>query len=124
MRVLIVDDARWQRSHLQRLLTGLGHDVLQATNGAEGLDMLSNAPDLVVCDLLMPVCDGFQFLEAVRERGIAVPIIVASADIQRTSRERCLELGAKTFLSKPYGANDLSRALLVACPSEPEEKAC
>lgn len=114
MRVLIIDDARWQRSHLHRLLTQLGHDVLEAPNGAEGLAMLAEDPDLVVCDLLMPVCDGFQFLEALRERGNTVPVIVASADIQRTSRERCLELGAKTFLSKPYGQKELESSITTA----------
>jgi CheY-like chemotaxis protein len=114
MKVLIIDDARWQRTHLTKILTVAGHEVIAAANGQEGLARLGEAPDAVVCDLLMPVLDGFGFLGAMREQGIVVPVVVASADIQRTSRERCTQLGARAFVAKPYQAADILDAIATA----------
>lgn len=111
MKILIIDDARWQRSQLTRILTAAGHEVVQACDGVEGLSRLDDGPELVICDLLMPALDGFGFLEAVRERGNRVPVVIASADIQRTSRERCAELGARRFLSKPYSPDTLLQTI-------------
>jgi twitching motility two-component system response regulator PilH len=111
MKILIVDDARWQRAHLHLILTSAGHEVIQAADGAEGLDRLEDAPDAVICDLLMPNLDGFGFLAGARQRGVTIPIVIASADVQRTSRERCMELGARAFVAKPYQARDILDAV-------------
>ncbi|MBS2019135.1 MAG: response regulator [Deltaproteobacteria bacterium] len=107
MKILIVDDARWQRQNLSKILAAAGHEVIQATNGREALEKLSESPAIIVCDLLMPELDGFGFLEELGRRPDHPPVIIASADIQRTSRERCTALGAAAFLAKPYAANDI-----------------
>jgi len=111
MKILIIDDARWQRSNLTKILLGAGHEVLQATNGHEALALLDERPEAVVCDLLMPELDGFGFLEAVRQRSSRPPIVIASADIQQSSRDRCVALGAADFLPKPYKAADILAVL-------------
>ncbi len=118
MKILIIDDARWQRSQLTRLLREAGHEVVVACDGLEGLERLDEGTSAVVCDLLMPNLDGFGFLEELRARGSAVPVVIASADIQRTSRERCEALGARRFVSKPYKPADLLQALTEAVSSE------
>lgn len=111
MKILIIDDARWQRSQLVKILNAAGHEVIQAADGREGLARLSDGPAAIICDLLMPELDGFGFLEELQSRGSSVPVVIASADIQKTSRERCFELGARRFLNKPYSAAELLAAL-------------
>lgn len=118
MKILIIDDARWQRSQLTRVLSAAGHEVIQACDGSEGLLRLEQeGPSAVVCDLLMPTLDGFGFLTELKARGCAVPVVIASADIQRTSRERCHELGARRFVNKPYTPEEILEAIAqaVAC---------
>jgi CheY-like chemotaxis protein len=120
VKILIIDDARWQRSQLTKILSGAGHEVIQAANGREGIERLSDAPSAIVCDLLMPELDGFGVLEELRQRGSSVPVVIASADIQKTSRARCAELGARQFVSKPYTAETILHAISQALsPDEP-----
>jgi CheY-like chemotaxis protein len=120
VKILIIDDARWQRSQLTRILSGAGHEVIQAANGREGLEKLSDEPTAIVCDLLMPELDGFGVLEELRQRGSSIPVVIASADIQKTSRARCAELGARQFVSKPYTAETILHAISQALsPDEP-----
>jgi twitching motility two-component system response regulator PilH len=112
MKVLVVDDAGFQRKHLVRELTNLGHEVSEAPNGEEGLKAVeAQRPDLVLCDLNMPVMDGFRFLFEVGQRGLDVPVVTLSADIQSTSKERALSLGARDFLNKPCTKADLAAML-------------
>lgn len=111
MKILIVDDAKFQRSNLSKVLKEAGYEVIQATNGREALDQLSEAPAAVICDLLMPDLDGFGFLEELRTKDHRPPVVIASADIQQSSRDRCVELGAACFVGKPYKPADILRAL-------------
>jgi CheY-like chemotaxis protein len=78
-----------------------------ANNGAESLKALKNNPvDLVLMDLQMPVMDGYEATEAIRS-GLAgssnnlVPIIILTADIMESTRERITRLGADDFMTKP-----------------------
>ena len=101
--ILIIEDSRFTRSSIAKVLKDNDYRVLEAENGILGLDvMIKNRPDLVISDLLMPEMDGFELLETLRSRSIAIPVIIMSADIQETTRRRVLELGAKTLLHKPF----------------------
>ncbi len=101
--ILIIEDSRFTRSSIAKVLKNNQHEVLEAENGAIGLDMaIQHKPDFIITDLLMPEMDGFELLENLRTKGIAIPVIVMSADIQETTRRRVLELGAKTLLHKPF----------------------
>jgi len=101
--ILVIEDSRFTRSSIARALKNNNYEVLEAENGAIGLDMaIQHKPDFIITDLLMPEMDGFELLENFRTRGIAIPVIVMSADIQETTRRRVLELGAKTLLHKPF----------------------
>lgn len=111
MKVLIVDDARWQRSNLTKILTAAGHEVIAAADGREALTKLGDEPHAIICDLLMPELDGFGVLEALRDAQVSVPVVIATADIQQTSRDRCMALGASGFVAKPYKAVDILHAL-------------
>ena len=101
-KVLIVDDARFMRNVLKACVLECGHEVIEASDGEECLRLVdSESPDLIMLDLVMPKLDGFQVLENLRVRPSAPPIIVMTADIQKSVKERVLELGAKAFLNKP-----------------------
>lgn len=100
--VLIIDDSRLARSKISRVLSDNGYTITQAENGMEGINVIvSTLPDCIVLDLLMPGMDGFQVLEELKDKKITIPVIVLTADIQQTTRDRCVELGASDFLNKP-----------------------
>jgi DNA-binding response OmpR family regulator len=101
-KVLIIDDSRYARLKLSKPITDAGFEVLEAENGLEGLDLVRReAPDCVLCDLLMPVMDGYGFLENIKKEGITVPVLVLTSDIQEKTRKRTLELGAVDLINKP-----------------------
>lgn len=114
-RILIIDDSGFTRRQVRRVLTGLGHEVTEASSGKEGLELLDSvAPEVVVTDLLMPEMDGFGFIAALRERKDRhsdLPILVLSADVQEASRSRVDELGAQRFLNKPVKPDAMREAL-------------
>ena len=91
-RALIIDDDEPSRSMLRRTLEDLKWNVDEAENGAEGLEKLENfEPDLILLDLMMPVMDGFEFIDEVRKREHlrSIPIIVISAkDLTTNDRNR------------------------------------
>jgi len=121
--ILIIDDSRFTRSNIAKSLRNSSYEVLEADNGIAGLDMIiKHTPDFVITDLLMPEMDGFELLENLRSRGIAVPVIVMSADIQETTRRRIMELGAKTLLNKPFQSTTLLETLRNLTASESEKK--
>ena len=101
-KVLVVDDSLFARMNICDILKEAGYEPIQAQNGREGLEkVLDENPSCVLSDLLMPELDGIGFLTALREKGISVPVIVLSADIQETKRNQCVALGTAGFLSKP-----------------------
>jgi len=108
-RVLVVDDAAFNRRLLCRLLTSLGHEVVEAEDGRAALGRLragGNADtgtiDVVLLDIVMPVMDGFATLEALQADATLrdVPVIVISDVDDRDSIIRCLGMGAVDHLPK------------------------
>ncbi len=110
--ILITDDAAFARRMIKKAVIDGGHEAIEAGNGQECLDMLaSHQPDCIISDLLMPDMDGFQLLQTLRDRKIAIPTIVLSADIQESARNRCAELGAFMMLKKPPKAPEIIEAI-------------
>ncbi|WP_026079960.1 response regulator [Spirulina subsalsa] len=106
--ILLAEDASFSRTMLRRALEKEGHEVIEATNGKHCLEMLENhEPDCLFLDLLMPEMNGYEVLEALQNQGIRLPVVVVTADIQDTSRERCLNLGAIAVLNKPPKPQEL-----------------
>lgn len=115
-RILIVDDDDKIISMLRRGLAFEGYDVLTASNGAEGLKViLSEDPDVVVLDVMMPQVDGFEALRRLREGGSTTPVLMLTAKDEVENRVKGLDTGADDYLVKPFALEELLarvRALL------------
>lgn len=110
--ILVVDDSMFQRHAVAKVLKEFGFDVIDADNGQTGLERMErDKPDAVILDLIMPHCNGFEALEILNKRGNRTPVFVFTADIQSTSRQRCLDLGATAFLNKPLNKEELQAVL-------------
>ncbi len=110
--ILITDDAAFSRRMIRKAVQQGNHEILEAANGLECLEMLTkHSPDCILLDLLMPELDGFGVLKSLQENGSNIPVIVLSADIQETVSEECLKLGAVKILRKPPKAPEILDAL-------------
>lgn len=113
-KILVIDD-RWEnRSVITNLLEPLGFEMIEAENGQEGLKKTRQIkPDLIVCDLAMPVMDGHEMTQILRqdERFQTVPIIVSSASVFETDRQRSIDAGADEFMPKPIQSEILLNSL-------------
>ncbi len=110
--ILIVDDSRFQHAFIRKALASEDYSLLFASNGKEALDTLDDSHvDCVVADLIMPEMRGVTLLETLRQREVAVPIVILTADIQQHVRQQCLDLGAREVLHKPVAEEDLRRTL-------------
>lgn len=100
--VLIADDSMFQRFVLGKIVSSMGHQVLDAADGRQLLELAQERrPDLIIMDINMPELSGLQALEWFRDQGLEVRTVVVTADIQHTTKARCLELGAAQVLNKP-----------------------
>ncbi len=108
-KILAVDDSLLSRLRfVADPLRNAGYEVIEAANGKEGLAaQAEHRPDIIISDLLMPEMDGFDFILALRDRGVAVPVIVATADVQETSRQRMEELNTFGFINKPFSSDEI-----------------
>lgn len=112
LKVLVVDDIRMNQIIIQQMLRKHEIEPAIANNGVEGFDLASaNEYDVVFMDCRMPVMDGFEATEKLREQGYSRSIVALTAGTTLEERERCIECGMDDILSKPYTANDLKEML-------------
>ena len=117
--VLTIDDSRTMRDMLRMTLTGAGFRVVQANDGAHGLEVLeSEKPDLVVTDINMPVMDGFGFIENARKLPAhrATPILVLTTEADAKKKARAREAGATGWIVKPFSPTKLVEVLRKVAP--------
>ncbi len=107
MRVLVIDDEPPIRKLLRMGLTSQGYDVLEASNGKAGLEMLGQNPNLVILDLGLPDFQGFDLLRMIRARNESVPIVVLSSRGDEAGKVEALDLGADDYVTKPFGMEEL-----------------
>ncbi len=107
LRVLVVDDEPPIRKLLRMGLTAHGYQILEATNGKTALDMLSQAPDLIILDLGLPDIEGLDLLRTMRARNESVPIVVLSSRGDEAGKVQALDFGADDYVTKPFGMDEL-----------------
>ena len=107
LRVLVVDDEPPIRKLLRMGLTAHGYEIIEAPNGKTALELLANAPDLVVLDLGLPDIEGHELLRTIRARNDSVPIIVLSSRGDEAGKVQALDFGADDYVTKPFGMDEL-----------------
>jgi signal transduction histidine kinase/CheY-like chemotaxis protein len=112
---LIVDDVAANRQMLRDVLTGLGFDVEEATNGAEAIDMAeARPPDIIFMDIRMPIMNGLQATAGLRliKATKSTPIIAISAGASETDETKSIAAGADAFLVKPIDHDRLMEQIV------------
>lgn len=114
IKLVVIEDEAVLRENLCELLSAEGFSVTAAENGEAGLAAVrSEKPALVVCDVAMPVLDGFGVLEALRsdEATASLPVIMLTARADKSDVERSKQLGASEYLTKPFNRATLLEAI-------------
>lgn len=109
-RVLVIEDDEDLRSDLITVLEFEGYEAIGAENGQQGVLMARQLlPDLIICDVNMPVLDGFEVIMELRRnlQTAAIPVIFLSARSDKVAIERGMKLGAAAYVRKPYALKEL-----------------
>src|SRR5215212_8128807 len=102
-KILVVDDSGMSRRTLRKILESAGHEVIEAEEGIIALERyFLERPDVVFLDLTMTGMYGIEVLTKLREMDPQARVIVASADIQSSTRELVRSGGASAFINKPF----------------------
>ncbi|WP_375467927.1 ATP-binding protein [uncultured Nostoc sp.] len=110
-RTILIADDRWEnRSVIVNLLEPVGFTVVEASQGEEGWEQaLAHKPDLIITDLVMPILDGFELINRLREseQFKEIAIIASSASVFAIDQHKSIDVGANVFLPKPVEAETL-----------------
>lgn len=109
-KILIVDDIPDNREVIKLALRHFECEFIEARDGEEGVEKaLSEHPDLIIMDLLMPIKNGFDAIKELRnnENTYRLPILVLTAYDESSNKIRALDLGATDFLTKPFDKTEL-----------------
>ena len=104
MKVLLVEDNEVLRHLFSRVLKAQGIEVVEAGDGQNALDRLSDfQPDLIITDVMMPVMDGVELIRRLGQMPsmVAVPVVAITADGTAETERRVREAGAVDFIVKP-----------------------
>lgn len=121
MKILVIEDEPKAAAYLRQGLTEAGYVVDVAHNGVDGLYAARTTTySLIICDIMLPLRDGFSVVSELRRGGHDVPILFVTARDEIDSRVRGLDLGADDYLAKPFVFAELLarvRALLRRTPA-------
>jgi CheY-like chemotaxis protein len=98
------------RRLIARMLEHANFITLEASNGLQGLQLMQEQqPDIVTCDISMPVMDGYEFLRTAKKTPVVkdIPIILITALGQQDDPDKALEMGADAYLTKPFSSSHL-----------------
>lgn len=109
-KILLIEDNEDIRSNTAEILELSNYDVVTAENGKIGLEKaLKHKPDLIICDIMMPVLDGYGVLEAIHNNDEIkhTPFIFLTAKTERADFRKGMDLGADDYLTKPFSGAEL-----------------
>ena len=111
-KILVVDDAEFLRVRISKMLTSNGHDVVEAGDGAESINVYKSAkPDLVLMDITMPEMDGLSALKEIITLDPNAIIVMLTALGQESIVLEAIKSGAKDFIVKPFEAERVLGAI-------------
>lgn len=112
--ILVIEDEAPIRGNLMRFLRLEGHVAREAADGEAGLRAVrEQAPELILCDVMMPRLDGFAVLAALQADPLLcrIPLLFVSASAEPEKLEAALRLGARGYLAKPFNLDALRQAI-------------
>ncbi len=111
MQILLVDDSKAMRLIIRRALRQAGfadEGIAEACNGAEALKVIrESSPDLILSDWNMPEMNGIDLLSTLTSEGKKVPFVFVTSESTPEMRERALDAGALTLITKPFDSDKL-----------------
>lgn len=110
-KVLVVDDEVFIRRMIEARLRVAGITVIEAENGVDAVEKtISERPDLIIMDVMMPRMDGFQACEAIRSNPdvSGTPILMLTARGQQIDVEKAMALGILEYITKPFSPKELA----------------
>jgi DNA-binding response OmpR family regulator len=113
-KILLVEDNNEIRENTAEILELAGYHVATAANGKEGFEMaVKETPDLIVCDIMMPVLDGYGLLHLINKNETlkTIPFIFLTAKTERSDFRKGMEMGADDYLTKPFTDIELLNAV-------------
>ncbi|WP_312212255.1 two-component system sensor histidine kinase RcsC [Pseudescherichia sp.] len=114
MMILVVDDHPINRRLLADQLGSLGYQCKTANDGVDALNVLSkNHIDIILSDVNMPNMDGYRLTQRIRQLGLTLPVVGVTANALAEEKQRCLESGMDSCLSKPVTLDVLEQTLAI-----------
>lgn len=114
-KILVIEDEESVRENLLDLLEAEAFETVAADNGEIGLNLaISEVPDLILCDMMMPELDGYGVLEALRQQPLTatIPFIFLTAKSTKSDFRQGMDMGADHYLTKPFTRAELLRAII------------
>ena len=110
--ILIVDDSNLSRKTSRRILEGGGHQVRDVADGLTALEQYTlDRPDLVLLDVTMTEMNGLEVLQQLRAIDPEARVVMATADVQSSTRSMAMEGGAVGFVTKPLHSDEVLSAV-------------
>ena len=113
-KILLVEDNNEIRENTSEILELANYQITTASNGKEGYEMaLKEMPDLIICDIMMPVLDGYGLLHLINKNESlkSVPFIFLTAKTERGDFRKGMEMGADDYITKPFTDIELLNAI-------------
>ena len=114
VQVLVIEDDTDARSNIVEILRSDGFEVLEAIDGESGVESaLAHLPDVILCDIVMPIWDGYEVLKRLRDEHTTaqIPFIFLTGKESRSEQRRGMCLGADDYLAKPFRRHELLEML-------------
>jgi len=112
--ILLIEDSEEVRENTAEILELAGYKVSTSPNGKQGVEMaLKELPDLIICDIMMPVLDGYGVLHLLGKKTetSSIPFIFLTAKSERSDIRKGMEMGADDYLTKPFDDTELLNAV-------------
>lgn len=110
--ILITDDNQMNRLLASTILKNYGANLLEATNGEEAIQIVQTQnPDLILMDIQMPIMNGYDATQVLRDMGYEKPIIALTANAVRGENENCIKAGMNDYMAKPFKEEDFLKTI-------------
>lgn len=121
-KILVIEDDAIVRANLKEFLLEEGYQVFSAENGVTGINIAKTyLPDLIISDIMMPRKDGYDVLSELSKDDLTarIPFIFLTAKAESAEKKAGLKLGADDYLTKPFTAEELFKAVKLRLKKDP-----